>query len=108
MDNVIKVNENCGIGFMVHQDGRHSPFLLTNVDDVYNTWGSPVSLNRWGYKYTVKTPTLSNKKKYEVFTREDSITLLMEEVRLGIKRWEKKTDLRPSEVRYLEILRSVV
>ena len=108
MDNVTKVNENCGISFMVHHDGRYYPFLLTNIDDVYNTWGSPVSLNRFGYKYMVKTPTLSNKKKYEVFTREDSITLLMEEVRLGIKKWEEKTDLRPSEVRYLELLKSVI
>jgi hypothetical protein len=93
---------------VVHHDGRHSAFLLTNVDDVSNTWGSPVSLNRFGYKYSVKTPVLSNKKKYEVFTQEDSITVLMEEVRLGIKKWEEKTDLRPSEVRYLELLKSVI
>jgi hypothetical protein len=105
-DNVIKFNENCGFGFVVHHDGRHSAVLLTNVEDLANTWCS--SFSSFGYKYTVKTPVLSNKKKYEVFTREDSITVLMEEVRLGIKKWEEKTDLRPSEVRYLEILRSVI
>jgi hypothetical protein len=38
-------------------------------------------------------------------SEEESIVLLRKEVVKELRRWEKKTDLRPSQVRRVEILK---
>ncbi len=106
MKNVIKVNDNYGFGFTVTPDGRHSPVLLTNNSEIANTWVSGFGDSDW--KFTVKLPVLADKRRYDVNNTEDSIKVLKDEIRLGIKKLEKKIDLRPSQAKYLEFLRSIV
>jgi hypothetical protein len=103
----IPVTNDSGFVLEEYADGRFNASLGTHQKDVWKTYNfDNAKPDQYPKFLDLPAPSKGDYGPYS--SPEDAILKIKKCIRVAIKRLEKNKDLRPSEVRRLEILRSVV